>query len=159
MAAFTGVAALALLVMMGAVIGVWFSIRKLQKRTMVFMDRWEPVAQTTQETLQEFRKQSSEILTKLDDLAENAKGQVGKVDSLITQLSETAHRNLERVDETMRKTMDRVDHTTAAVEKTVRAPMDQLRALALGVNAALQQLAKKRTREIDRIAADEEMFI
>lgn len=158
-AVFTGVAAIALLIMMGAMIATWRSVSKLQGRANTFMDRWEPVAESSQQTLADVRKHSNSILGKVDELTDSTKAQVDRVDKLVTQLADTANKNIDLVDTTMRKTMERVDNTAAAVEKTVRAPVDQVRALTAGVNAAIQQLAQKRSRPIDRIAADEELFL
>ena len=149
MAVFTGVSAVALTVAMVAAIGVWRSVKALRERTASFMDQWEPVAKSSQEALAELRRQSSEILARVGELAEAAQ-----------DLSETAQRNIARVDETVRKTMDRVGNATAAVEQTIRAPADQLRAVSAGLNAALRQLLKGKRRDIDRIpSSDEEMFI
>ena len=149
MAVFTGVSAVALTVAMVAAIGVWRSVKALRERTASFMDQWEPVAKSSQETLAELQRQSSEVLAKVGELAETAQ-----------DLSQTAQRNIARVDETVRKTMDRVDNATAAVEQTIRAPADQLRAVSAGLNAALRQLLKGKRRDIDRIpSSDEEMFI
>ncbi len=148
MAVFTGVAAVSLTVAAVAAIGVWRSVNALRERAASFMDRWEPVAKSSQETLVELRRQSSEVLAKVGELADAAQ-----------DLSETAQMNIARVDETVRKTMGRVDNATAAVEQTIRAPADQLRAVGAGLNAAVRQLLKGRRRDIDRIASDEEMFI
>ncbi len=159
MAVFTGVAALSLVIIVLAAIGVWRSINTLNARAASFMDEWQPLAESSRETLADLRQQSSEVLAKVGDLATTTQDQVGKVESLVTQLSETAQNNISRVDETIRKTMERVDSTTAAVEQTIKVPADQLRAVGAGLNAAVQQLLKRKPRPIDRVAADEEMFI
>ncbi len=148
MAVFTGVAAVALTVAMVAAVGVWRSVNALRERTSSFMDEWQPVAKSSQETLAELRRQSSEVLTK-----------VGELTGAAQEISETAQRNMARVDETVRKTMERVDNATEALEQAVRAPADQIRAVGAGLNAAVRQLLKGRRRDIDRIASDEEMFI
>lgn len=145
---FTGTAAVALTVAMIAAIGIWRSVNALRRRVVRFMDEWEPVAKSSQETLVELQRQSSQVLTTVGELAETARG-----------FSETAQRNAARVDETVRKTMDRVDNATAAVEQAIRAPADQFKALGAGLNAAIRQLLRGRRRDIDRIASDEEMFI
>jgi uncharacterized protein YoxC len=159
MAVFTGVAAVSLVIMMIAAIGVWRSINALKGRAASFMDEWEPLAKSSQETLDDLRRQSSEVLAKVSILATTSQDQVGKVEALVTQLAETAQKNISRVDETIQKTLERIDNATAAVEQTIRVPTDQLRAVGAGLNAAVQQLLKGKTRNIDRVAADEEMFI
>lgn len=147
-AVFTGVAAVALTVAMIAAIGILRSVNALRERTARFMDEWEPVAKSSQETLTDLRRQSSEVLSRVGELAGAAR-----------EISETAQKNMARVDETVRKTMDRVDNATAAVEQTIRAPADQLKAVGAGLNAAIRQLVQGRRRDIDRISSDEEMFI
>ena len=48
MAAFTGVAAIALLVQMASLIGICLTMRRLNKRVNTFLDRWEPLAEDAQ---------------------------------------------------------------------------------------------------------------
>ncbi len=166
MAVFTGVAAVSLVAAAAAAaaaaIGVWRSVNALRKRTESFMDRWEPVAESSLETLAELRRQTQEAgeaLARIKEVAGAAQGQIDKVEALVGGLSETAQKNMARVDETMRKTMERIDNATAAVERTIRMPAERLRAVGAGLNAAMRQLLKGRRRDIDRIEADEEMFI
>lgn len=159
MAAFTVVAAVSLAITTAAVVGVWRSVNALRERSTEFMDQWQPVAQSSQETLTELRQQSKEVLEKAGELASTTQGQIDKVESLIDQFAETAQKNIARVDETMHKTLQRVDNTTAAVEQTLRAPADKLRAVGAGLHAAAQELLKSKRRDIDRIATDEEMFL
>ena len=66
MAVFTGVAAVALLLQMVFLFGIYRSVRALKERSMLFLDRWEPVADSSLKALE----QSGEILGKLSDLAE-----------------------------------------------------------------------------------------
>ncbi len=152
---FTGTAAVALTVAMIAAIGIWRSVNALRRRAVRFMDEWEPVAKSSQETLVELQRQSNQVLTTVGELAETARS----FTETARGFSETAQRNAARVDETVRKTMDRVDNATAAVEQAIRAPADQFKALGAGLNAAVRQLLRGRRRDIDRIASDEEMFI
>ena len=62
MAAFTGVAAVALIIQMAFLFGIYRAVKALQERSSAFMDRWEPVADSSMKTLEQLREQTNEIL-------------------------------------------------------------------------------------------------
>jgi uncharacterized protein YoxC len=71
MAVFTGIAAFALVMQMVFLFRINQTAKQLKERADTFMDRWEPVAETSQKMLEDIRKQSGDILTKINDLAES----------------------------------------------------------------------------------------
>ena len=159
MAVFTGVAAVALVIMAGMMFAVYRSANAMRERSQVFMDRWEPVADTSQKTLEEVRGQAGEILEKVKTLADTSQQQVARVDSLLTEFSDGAKRQMQRVDESVQDNLRKVQQTTDAVQNTVLAPVQQLRAVAAAVNAVINHLASKSKPTPDKATIDEEMFI
>ncbi|NJO23813.1 MAG: hypothetical protein HC868_13905 [Sphingomonadales bacterium] len=73
MAVFTGVAAVALVVQMFFLLGIFRAVKTLQERASILMDKFEPLAETSRQTLDEVRKQTAEILTSLRDAADSNK--------------------------------------------------------------------------------------
>lgn len=159
MAVFTGIAAVALVIQMLFLFGIYRAMRALQQRSVSFMDRWEPLADSAQKTLEQVGKQSDEILTKVNELADSTKVQMGKVDTLLSEVSETARVQMARVDQTMEHSLETVRETTDAVQKTILVPVRQVRALALAVSTVLDHLVGRRRPTVDSVTIDEEMFI
>jgi hypothetical protein len=159
MAAFTGVAAIALLIMMGMMIGVYKSVSAMRERSTQFLDRWEPVADDAKKTLTDFRTQSSTILADVKNLTESGKQQMQRVETLLTDVQTAAKTSYERIDETLQNNLRRVDETAAAVQNTVLTPVKQARAMAAAVDAVFRHLAGRRRPTVDQVTLDEEMFI
>tara|TARA_Y100000588_G_scaffold394708_1_gene516744 strand:- start:3709 stop:4218 length:510 start_codon:yes stop_codon:yes gene_type:complete len=159
MAVFTGVAAAALLLQMVFLFGIYRSVKTLKQRSMVFLDRWEPVADESLKTILGLREQSREVLEKVSDLTDATKLQVEKIESILTDFSSFSKTQLDRVDETVSSTLDRVTEATDAMQQTVLAPVQQLRTIATALGTIVSSLFGGRRQSVDRATLDEEMFI
>jgi uncharacterized protein YoxC len=159
MAGFTGIAAIALVIQMCYLFGMYRSIKILRERATVFMDRWEPIADQAQKTMEEVRGRSDQILKKVEGLADQSKSQLDKVDALLNDVSQTTRLQLERIDRALAETVERVHQTTEAVQKTVLVPVRQVRAVAAAFNAIVNSLNARRRSTVDQATLDEEMFI
>lgn len=160
MAAFTGVAAVALVIMMGMMIAIYKSVSAMRERSTQFLDRWEPIADDAKQTLGDFRTQSTEILGDVKNLTTNSKQQLERVNTLLTDVQAAAKTSFERVDQSLQQNLRRVDETTAAVQDTFLVPVKQVRAMAAAVDAVFRHLAGSRKRPtVDQVTIDEEMFI
>ena len=159
MAVFTGVAAVALVIQMFFLFGMYRSFKTLRERATIFMDRWEPLANQAQKTMEEVRGHSDQILTKVEALADQSKAQLDKVDLLFTDVSQTTRIQLERIDHAIAETVERVHQTTEAVQKTVLVPVRQVRAVAAAFSAVVTALNARRRSTVDQATLDEEMFI
>jgi uncharacterized protein YoxC len=160
MAAFTGVAAIALVIMMGMMIAVYKSVSAMRERSTQFLDRWEPIADDAKKTLGDFRTQSTTILADVKQLTDTGKQQMQRVDTLLTDVQAAAKTSFERVDQSLQENLRRVDETTAAVQNTFLVPVKQARGVAAAVDAVIRHLAGSRRRPtVDQVTLDEEMFI
>ena len=160
MAAFTGVAAIALVIMMGMMIAIFKSVSAMRERSAQFLDRWEPIANDAKQTLGEFRTQSTAILGDVKNLTDTSKQQLQRVDTLLTDVQTAAKQSFERVDQSLQQNLQRVDETTQAVQNTFLVPVKQARAMAAAVDAVFRHLAGTRKRPtVDQVTLDEEMFI
>ncbi len=161
MAVFTGVAAVALVVQMFFLFGIFRAVKTLQERASVLMDRFEPLAETSRQTLDEVRKQTAEILTTLREVADSTKSQMDKVDTLVTDFSSAARQQIQRVEKTVEITLRRLEETTAALQKAFLVPVTQMRGVAAAAGAVLGHLVGGRGRRatVDQATLDEEMFI
>lgn len=159
MTVFTAIAAVALVIQMAFLFGIYRSIRAVQERTVAFMNRWEPVADISLQLLEQLRQQSTEILTRLGEVAETTKKQVQKVDSLLTDVSDRAKSQIDRVDRTVESALDRIHETAATLQGPLLTPIRQLQALAVAVGVIFEHLFGTRKSTVDKATLDEEMFI
>ena len=98
MAAFTGVAAIALVAMAGMVFGMYRSSKVMRERATSFMDKVEPLAESARKTLDETRDQTNQILVDVKEITASGRKQMATVESLLDELSQTARLQAERVD-------------------------------------------------------------
>lgn len=159
MAVFTGVAAVALIIQMAFLFGIYRAVKALQERSSAFMDRWEPVADSSMKTLEQLRGQSTEILRKLSELTDSTKVQIDKVDSILSDFSEFSKTQLGRVDHTVEGTLRKLNETSEAFQNTLLTPVRQVRAMVSALSAIVESLFGKRRQTVDRATTDEEMFI
>lgn len=159
LAFFAGLAAVSLAVVTCLAYSMWRTVRSLNERATEFMNRWQPVAETTEQAVTEFSEQSGELLVRLNTLSALLHKQALKADSLLGNVVEAAQRNIEHVDSTLRKTLERIEAVSAAFEQAVRVPATQARAAAAGISAAWRHYTHARLRDPRRVAADEELFI
>ena len=143
-AAFTGVAAVALLIMMGMMIAIYKSVSGLRERSTLFLDRWEPVADDAKKTLLEFRTQSTTILSDVKKLTESGREQMARVETLLGEVETTTRSSLARVDESLQQNLRRVDETAEAVQRTVLTPVRQVRGMAAAIDAGALERRRQR---------------
>ena len=159
MAVFTGVAAVALIIQMAFLFGIFRAVKGMQERSAAFMDRWEPVADSSLKALEQLREQSTEILKKISELTDSTKDQIDKVDSILSDVSEFSKTQLGRVDHTVEGTLQRLNETSEALQTTLLAPIRQVRAMVSALSAIVESLFSGRRQTVDRATTDEEMFI
>ena len=159
MTVFTGIAAVALVIQMATLIGMWVSIKALRERISTFLDRWEPLADTAHKALEDVHRESNEILKQVREITVLAKTQVQKADEALDKISETSQLQAQRVDRTVQILLERIQETSAALQQAILAPVKRIRAVGLGIAAMIDVLAGRRRASVDRATQDEEMFI
>ncbi len=159
MAVFTGVAAVALIIQMAFLFGIYRAVKALQERSSAFMDRWEPVADSSMKTLEQLREQTNEILGKISELTDSTKAQIDKVDSILSDVSEFSKKQLGRVDHTVEGALQKLNETSEALQNTLLTPVRQVRAMVSALSAIVESLFGRRRQTVDRATTDEEMFI
>ena len=159
MTVFVGVAAVALVMQMVALIAIWVSIKKARQRVSDFLDRWEPLAETATNTLQDVRRESNEILKQVREITVLAKTQVERADQALDEIAKTTQLQAQRVDETVQLLLDRVQQSAAAIQQAVLTPVKQVRAVGMGIAAMIDAFTGRGPAPVDRATQDEEMFI
>ena len=155
---FTGVAAVALLIQMATMIGLYFSIRSIQKRVMDLADRVEPILDTTRRLLEETRQHARDIFGKLQDITETTRTQVMRIDELLAEVSAHTRATLARLDRLVEVAAARAEETMDQVQRTILAPVRGLNGAAAAVRAVVGHLARRRASH-DRATQEEDLFI
>ena len=156
---FTGVAALALLIQMFVMIGLYVNIRAAQKRLMDLADRLEPIIDTTRRLAEETRQYARDIFGKLHDITETTRVQVQRIDELLQEVSAHTRANLDRIDRVAEDAAERVEETIALVQHTILAPVRGINGAAAAVRAIVNHLARRRSSADGRATQEEDLFI
>ncbi len=156
---FAGVAALALLVQVFVMLGIYRAARATQQRVAAFVDRVEPLADTTLRTIDEVRHQARDLLSKAQQIADTTRAQVARIDDLLVEAGQRARTQMDRLDRMVGSTVERAEETTAEVQRTILTPVREIHAWAAGVRAILGYLGKGRVSTVEKATQDEELFI
>jgi hypothetical protein len=87
------------------------------------------------------------------------KGQVTRLDGLVTEASERARMQLVRIDQLVADTVIRVEDTTEAIQSHVLGPIREITALLMGLRTGLEVLFRRNKTSVERATQDEELFI
>lgn len=170
---FVFLSAVALCIQAAMLIGVWKTSKALQEQVTSMMPRVQSVLTKAEQTLDENRRniveitsKANEIAAKTNDMATKAlemmdigKGQLMKLDSVITDATERAKSQLERAELVVDDTLGRVNQTVTAVHNGVLRPVREVKGLAAGLRAAVQHLVKGGRPSVADATHDDEMFI
>lgn len=160
------VSAVALLIQMFMLIGMYKAVNGLKEQITAFIPKAEGVLATTEKTVAEHSAQLKELTAKAQDLTSKgmeivsaAQVQLGKVDVMVTEASSKAKAQLERVEMVLDDTVSRVHHTVIQLNNGVLKPVKEINGIAAGVRAAFDQLTRSRRPSVAQATSDEEMFI
>lgn len=157
---FSGVAAGALVIQVLLLISIYRSAKATQERVSSFVERVQPLADTSLRTVEEVRQQARELLGKAQQIAETTRQQVARIDDLLVEAGSRARRQMDRLDQVLETTMERAEETSAQVQQTILSPVREINAWAAGVRAIVNYLATRRkVSTVERATQDEELFI
>ena len=156
---FTGVAAVALLIQMAALVGVFINVRSIRRRLLDLADRAEPIVDSARRLVEETRQHARDVFGRVHDITEATRAQVVKVDGLLTEVTAHTRANLERIDKVTEATAERVEETVTEVQRTILAPIRGINGAAAAVRAVVGHLARRRTTIDGRPTQEEDLFI
>jgi chromatin segregation and condensation protein Rec8/ScpA/Scc1 (kleisin family) len=163
---FIVVTALAVLLQVGILLGMYAAMRKSSARMEALATEVKskvlPAAETAQTILVELRPKLESILSNVQDTTKMVRGQMERLDATANDVVDRTRLQVIRADELVTRTMDRVEETTEMVHKTVISPVRQLSGLMQALTVGLEALlgAKRRRRDRDTVGVpQDEMFI
>lgn len=159
MTAFVVVAAIALLVQMAVMIGMYKATRAAQQRISLVLPKVENLVDTSQKAIEQGRVQIQELTGKTNEILDSAKVQMARVDNLMGDVTQRAKVQLDRAEFVIDDTLSRAHQTVGVVHSGVMRPLREIQGIAAGVKTALHFLSRGNRPSVAQATQDEEMFI
>ena len=156
---FVALAALAMLIQAGMLIGMFIAVRKLQEKVTPIIPEVQGVIAVTRRIVENVEKHVEKIGNTSGAILDVTKQQLAKVDELITDASTRAKVQMERAEMVLDDSMTRVQHTVSTVQSGVLRPIREVHGILSGVRTAISHLGRSRRPTVDHATSDEEMFI
>ena len=131
----------------------------MRDQVTVIAGQAESFLQSAQRTLEQSRKQVSDVTTKAVDVLDLTQKQLHRVDELLGEATSRARIHMERVDLILDDAISKLDETAALLNKGLLRPVREINAVAAGVQATLSSLFRGKRLTVERATHDEEMFI
>ena len=159
MTVFVVVAAIALVIQMAMLIGIYKSSRGLAENVQRLLPKVEALVETSRVAVDDSRKLIAEATAKTNDILDAARKQLARIDELLEDASARARVQLDRAEMVLDDTMNRAQETVALVHGGIMKPLREITGVAAGVRTAIDFLMRGRRSDPAHATADEEMFI
>jgi hypothetical protein len=140
-------------------LGVYKASKATRDRVVIVADHVESFVQYAQRTLEQSRKQISDVATKAGDVLDLAHRQLVRVDGVLGEATARAQMQMARVELILDDATGKLEQTVALLNKGILRPVREINAVAAGVQAALAALFRGRRLTVERATHDDEMFI
>lgn len=156
---FVALAAIAMLIQAGMLVGLFLVARKLQNALMPIIPQIESIVGTTRRTAEKVEKQIEKIGNTSSAILDVTKQQVHKIDELLNDATTRAKVQMERAEMVLDDSMTRVQETVTAVQSGVLRPIREVYGVLSGFRTFLTYLGRGGRPTVDHVTSDEEMFI
>ena len=148
-----------MVVQTGLLFGIYKASRSMQETVSRLTPKVDSLIETSRSAIEESRSRISEISVKTNDILDNVRVQLARLDDLMVDASTRTHKQLEHAELVIEDAMSRAHEAVAAVHGGVMKPIREISGLAAGLRAAFQQLVRGGRPSPDKLTVDEEMFI
>ena len=159
MTVFVAVAAIALVIQMAMLIGIYRSSRTLGNNVQRLLPKLEALVETSRTAVEDGRRMIGEVTEKTNDILEVTRRQLARIDELLEDAAARARVQLDRAEIVLDDTMNRAQETVALVHSGIMKPLREIQGVAAGVRTAVEFLMRGRKPDPAHATADEEMFI
>ncbi len=156
---FVGLVALSQVVQMVALLALQRRAKELQQQLAQFSPRAESILASAKETIDQSRKQMTELSAKANEVLDTTRAQLGRVEGLLSDVTTRAKTQMDRAELVLDDTLGRVHETVAVLHNGVMQPVREISGVAAGFKAALAHLLKGGRPSVAQATHDEEMFI
>ncbi len=156
---FVAVAAIALLLQLATLLGLFLVARKLQAQVLHVWPQIEAIIGTTRRTAEGAEKHIHKIGETSTQILDVTKQQVTRIDELLNDATTRAKVQLERAEMVLDDTMGRAQETVSIVQRSVLRPVREIHGVISGIRTTITHLGRGGRPTVDHATSDEEMFI
>lgn len=161
---FVIVAAVAIVMQAGVMLGIWLTIRKIPSQVEGIRadvkQRLDPLTQSVTEIVANSREPVQTIATNLAEISRMLRDRTTHVDSLVADLVDKTRLQVMRMDQMVSDLVQKVENTADVVQRQVLAPIQEVSAVIKGVRSGLEFLfSRRRTPSVSEATQDEQLFI
>lgn len=161
---FVAIAAIAILMQGGAMLGIWLSVRKIPHQIEDIRadvkQRLDPLTQAVAEILANSREPARTITANVAEISQLLRDRTSSVDALVADLVDKSRLQIIRVDQMMSVLVEKVESTADLVQRNVLAPIREVSAVIKGLRSGLEFLfSRRRASSASEATQDEQLFI
>jgi ABC-type transporter Mla subunit MlaD len=138
---------------------IFRGMKRLEEKVGPVAEKAGPILDSAKAMVDDARPKINDMIARADEIVISARDQMTRLESLVTEASDSARLQIERIDVVVCDTMNRVQETTAAVQGTILRPVREVNGVVSGLRAAISTLARGNRASVDHATQDEEMFI
>jgi ElaB/YqjD/DUF883 family membrane-anchored ribosome-binding protein len=153
------VAAVAIVLQALFMFGLYRSAKSMAAQVAGLVEKAEPVLADARETIEQSRRQMTEVTGKANKVLDSAQAQVAKLDEVLTDAASRAKVQMDRLEMVLDDSISRVHETVAVLHDGVLRPLRELNGIATGVRAGIAYLFGSRRPSVAQATHDDEMFI
>lgn len=169
---FIVIAAIAIVVQMGILLGLWMQVRTVGAvvtRTMAdvtiktddLKSKLDPILIRSSRILEDSEARISSIMDDAAEMSQRVRMQAERVDDILTDAAERLRMHVIRVDEMASGVISLVEAAGVRLSKPVRSSVHEASAVLTGIKAGIDALRSKRRsgNSMAGLGPDEELFI
>ncbi len=162
---FSIVAAIALVVQVGILIGLFVQLKRttesINRMVNDLHSRMGPILTRTQILLDDTQPKIANLVEDASHIVYLARGQAQRLDRVVGEATDRLRGQLVRVDRILTGTLEAVEDAGTQVRRTFWGPVNKMSALVQGIKIGLDVLRSRRGPESapDRLEQEDELFI
>lgn len=156
---FVATSAIALLIQACMLIGIFVMSKRTQEKLTSMLPSITRVLEKSEATLGDTRVYVRDIGIKTNAILDSTRVQLAKIDELVTDGTARARVQFDRAELVLDDTVSKAQSTVNIVHRGIVTPIREVHGVLSGIRAALGYLGQHRRTNIERVTADEEMFI
>jgi len=133
--------------------------KRLGEQVAALAPKVESTLEMAQRTLEQSRKQISDVTAKANEVLDATKTQIVRINDVLEDATSRARVQLDRVELVLDDTISRVHQTVATLHNGILRPLKEIAGVAAGVRAAVSYLFSGGRPTVAQATQDDEMFI
>lgn len=153
------VAAVAIVLQALFLFGLYRSAKTMAAQVSGFIEKAEPVLADARVTIEQSRKQMTEVTGKANKVLDAAQTQISKLDDVLSDATSRAKTQMDRLEMVLDDSIGRVHETVAVLHDGILRPLRELNGIVVGIRAGIGYLFGNRRPSVAQATHDDEMFI